>query len=619
MTILSNRYEILEKIGEGGMAVVYRGRDHRLNRPVAIKVLHSHYARDPQFLARFQHEAEAAAILNHPNIVRVYDVGQDGGTHYIVMEYVDGENLKALIHREAPMEIARAITIAEEVARGLAAAHQVGLVHRDIKPQNILISRGEQRVQITDFGIARSHLSPSWTQTGITMGTADYISPEQAQGQKATPQSDLYALGVTLYEMLTGQLPFTGDNPVTIALHHVNTPPPAPRSINPHIPVGLEALLLRVLAKNPSERPASAEEMVQLLRTYQASAVQPTRLAMPAPRSTPPLPAAPQVQQPQVQPPPPQIPDSLPHASVDALPTPPRTATALKAPQYHGVGCGGFIIGAMILAGILLIILAFTSGMLDPLLTGYASLQPPPAPGVASTWTPAERAANPTPTPTETPTETPEPLIVPNVVGKGEEEAKRVLEKAGFVPVRGGQRKDARITTVGSVAAQDPPAGSEAPKGATITYILSLGPERVIIELPDWTNQRLDSARRDAEKRGLHVETREEASKSVSEGFIIRQEPVAGMKVEEGDTVLLIVSVGDRVWLPDLRHKSEEEAKRILEQTDGVYWSWSDYQGPEKIPDFDHLAPGTVVSSEPPGAQWVRRGTGVTLGVRRPG
>ena len=186
--ILNNRYELEQKIGEGGMARVYRGRDMRLNRAVAIKVLHSHYAVDAGFLQRFHHEAQAAANLRHPNIVDVYDVGQDGDVHYIVMEYVAGSDLKSLILRNGPLPVEQAVAIGEAVASGLEAAHRVGMIHRDIKPQNIIV--GEQgNVKITDFGIAKSRMSTAMTETGVTFGTADYISPEQARGQPATPRS----------------------------------------------------------------------------------------------------------------------------------------------------------------------------------------------------------------------------------------------------------------------------------------------------------------------------------------------------------------------------------------------------------------------------------------------
>ncbi|MEP7189894.1 MAG: protein kinase, partial [Roseiflexaceae bacterium] len=248
--ILNDRYELEQKIGEGGMARVYRGRDLRLNRQVAIKVLHSHFASDANFLQRFHHEAQAAANLRHPNIVDVYDVGQDADMHYIVMEYVAGSDLKALLMRSGALPIEQAVYVGECVANGLEAAHRIGMVHRDIKPQNIIV--GEQgQVKITDFGIAKSSLSTALTETGVTFGTADYISPEQARGQTATPRSDLYSLGVTLYETLTNRLPFSGDSSIAVAMQHVSADPPPPRMYNPRIPPQLESLVLRALSKDP--------------------------------------------------------------------------------------------------------------------------------------------------------------------------------------------------------------------------------------------------------------------------------------------------------------------------------------------------------------------------------
>ncbi|MGB9633149.1 MAG: protein kinase domain-containing protein, partial [Chloroflexaceae bacterium] len=256
-TILDGRYALERLIGEGGMARVYAGRDLRLNRRVAIKIPHSHYLTDPDFLSRFRHEAQAAAMLTHPNIVDVYDVGQDGDVHYLVMEYVEGTNLKAIITREAPLPIARAVDLAVQVALGLHAAHRAGLIHRDIKPQNIIVTP-DGRAHISDFGVAKSPLSTALTETGVAFGTVDYLSPEQAQGRPATPLSDVYALGVVLYEMLTGRLPFTGDSALAVAMKHVTEPPVPLRQLVPAIPPGLEALVLQALAKDPAQRPASA-------------------------------------------------------------------------------------------------------------------------------------------------------------------------------------------------------------------------------------------------------------------------------------------------------------------------------------------------------------------------
>jgi eukaryotic-like serine/threonine-protein kinase len=286
--ILNNRYELERKIGEGGMARVYIGRDMRLNRPVAIKIPHQQHTLDADFLNRFFHEAQAAAILQHPNIVDVYDVGQDGDIHYIVMEYVEGIDLKRLINREAPLPINQALHIGAQVARGLQAAHQAGMVHRDVKPQNIIVAP-DNNVVITDFGIAKSARSTALTETGVVFGTADYISPEQAQGRTATASSDIYSVGVTLYEMLTGKLPFTGDTALAIAMKHVSDQPVPPRQINRAIPPQLEAIVLRCLASPATtERNRTGSHTDQLRSGLSASNGRQRRSADPTPTITSP-------------------------------------------------------------------------------------------------------------------------------------------------------------------------------------------------------------------------------------------------------------------------------------------------------------------------------------------
>ena len=274
--VLNNRYELEQPIGQGGMASVYRARDLRLGRVVAVKVLHPRYADDQEFVQRFDHEAMSAARLSaHPNIVDVFDVGEDGNVHYIVMELIEGEDLKWLIEREAPMQINRALPLVEQVADGLEYAHQQGFVHRDIKPQNVLIDRNN-RAHITDFGIAKSRMSTAVTQVGMTFGTADYIAPEQVQGVEAEPQSDVYSLGVVVYEMMTGRLPFVADTPMAVAIQHIQQQPPPPRQFNPAITPQLEAVILNALSKDPRQRPPSARLFAMALRDVRLGRAQPT-------------------------------------------------------------------------------------------------------------------------------------------------------------------------------------------------------------------------------------------------------------------------------------------------------------------------------------------------------
>jgi eukaryotic-like serine/threonine-protein kinase len=258
--VLLDRYEVGRLLGAGGMAEVFEGRDRLLARRVAIKVLQAQFARDPSFLIRFKREAQAAASLSHPNIVGVYDTGTEDGTHFIVMEFVDGRTLKEVIRAEGPLYPERAAEICADVCSALAAAHARGLIHRDIKPGNVMLTP-EGKVKVMDFGIARATTSETITQTAAVVGTAQYISPEQAQGQAVDYRSDLYSLGCCLYEMLTGTVPFTGATPVAIAYRHVREDPTPPRMLNGDVPAPLEAICLKAMAKNPDNRYQTATEL----------------------------------------------------------------------------------------------------------------------------------------------------------------------------------------------------------------------------------------------------------------------------------------------------------------------------------------------------------------------
>jgi serine/threonine protein kinase len=258
--VLLDRYEVGRLLGAGGMAEVFEGRDRLLARRVAIKVLQAQFARDPSFLIRFKREAQAAASLSHPNIVGVYDTGTEDGTHFIVMEYVEGRTLKDVIRAEGPLYPERAAEVCADVCSALIAAHARGLIHRDIKPGNVMLTP-EGKVKVMDFGIARATTSETITQTAAVVGTAQYISPEQAQGQTVDYRSDLYSVGCCLYEMLTGTVPFTGATPVAIAYRHVREDPTPPRMLNPDVPAPLEAITLKAMAKLPDNRYQTAAEL----------------------------------------------------------------------------------------------------------------------------------------------------------------------------------------------------------------------------------------------------------------------------------------------------------------------------------------------------------------------
>ena len=262
LTTLSGRYEMIERIGGGGMALVYKAKDTLLNRYVAIKILRQQYVNDDEFLQRFRREAQSAASLSHPNIVSVYDVGQDGDHHFIVMELIEGSNLNEMIKARAPMQSETVVHISTQICDALDHAHTFGIIHRDIKPHNILIGKNG-RVKVTDFGIARAITSSTITQTGSVVGSVHYFSPEHAKGGMAGEKSDLYSLGIVMYQMVTAKLPFVGESPISVALKHLQEPVEDPRVINPMIPQSLENIILRALRKKSNERYSTAREMLK--------------------------------------------------------------------------------------------------------------------------------------------------------------------------------------------------------------------------------------------------------------------------------------------------------------------------------------------------------------------
>jgi len=271
--VMGERYQLQESIGRGGMSTIYRGRDLRMDRVVAIKVLREVYSTDAKFVARFQQEAKAASALQHPNIVQVYDYGQTDGNYYIVMELIEGTDLRRYLRGRGVLDVDRSVIIAHDVALGLGAAHRRGIVHRDVKPQNILVGR-DGSIKLTDFGIASVYKdinAERLTTTGMTLGTVQYYAPEQAQGEIVSPAADVYSLGIVMYEMLTGRTPFDGDNPVAVAMQHIQDPPMPPRQLNPNIPPALEEIILRCLEKVPEMRFRDGSQLARALETLAAN------------------------------------------------------------------------------------------------------------------------------------------------------------------------------------------------------------------------------------------------------------------------------------------------------------------------------------------------------------
>ncbi|MEM5816351.1 MAG: Stk1 family PASTA domain-containing Ser/Thr kinase [Desulfitobacterium hafniense] len=267
--ILSNRYEIIEKIGSGGMAIVYKAKDLLLNRIVAIKILHEQFTADEEFVRRFRREAQSAASLSHANIVSIYDVGKDGETEYIVMEHIEGQNLKDIIRNYAPLSTEQTLELGIQIAEAIRHAHEHHIIHRDIKPHNILVTE-DGRIKVTDFGIARAVSAATMTHTGDIVGSVHYLSPEQARGIQTNEQSDLYSLGIILYELLTGKVPYDGETPISIALKHLQELAVPPSKLNARVSPALENLVMRAIAKSPDQRYATAKDLLQDLRKVQA-------------------------------------------------------------------------------------------------------------------------------------------------------------------------------------------------------------------------------------------------------------------------------------------------------------------------------------------------------------
>jgi serine/threonine-protein kinase len=616
--VLDGRYELDRKIGEGGMARIYAGRDLRLNRRVAIKIPHSHFSGDADFIERFRHEAQAAAMLSHPNIVDVFDVGKDGDINYIVMEYVEGTDLKTLINREAPLAVARAVAIAEQIARGLHAAHRAGMVHRDIKPQNVIITADGQ-ARVTDFGVSKSHMSTALTETGVSFGTVDYLSPEQAQGRPATAQSDVYALGVTLFEMLTGRLPFTGDSAVAVAMKHVTEPPPSPRALNPAIPVGLEALILRALAKDPAQRPRGADDFARLLAGYEQSAAQATMVnqSLPPPRQQP----QPQVRvqqgaaplpQPGLQPRPQPRPQQTGTGRVNI--PPPRTAPA-RAPRQEGIGCGVFLVGMLVMAGVLGLVFFLSTGALNGFFAGLSGGGPGNS-GGGSVTQPTETVEPGTPTPTPE-----QGVAVPDLTGFTDVAADQSLRQLQLIPVR--QERNDPVVEISRVISQEVAPGITLLPGQPVTYTVSLGPR--LVEIPGVIRQPASIAQQRLGALGLPVEIREEPSREIDAGFVVRQQPSAGLQVAEGSVVVLTVSLGDVVRFPEVIGLDLAEAEQIIARTDGLSLNFVDEQGPDRLPGYEGFRDNQVVSAQivnGPGilnGEYVPRGSEIVLGVKRPG
>jgi hypothetical protein len=463
--VLLDRYEVGRLLGVGGMAEVFEGHDRLLARRVAVKVPLPQYAYDPGFLQRFRREAQAAASLSHPGIVAVYDTGAQDGTHFIVMEYVEGRTLKDVLLTEGPLYPQRAAQIAADVCSALAAAHASGLIHRDVKPGNVMLTP-EGRAKLMDLGIARAAEGEPVTQTAAMLGTAQYLSPEQAQGQPVDYRSDLYSLGCCLYEMLTGTVPFRGATPVAIAYRHVRENPAPPRLLNPDVPADLEAVCLKAMAKQPGDRYQTAEEMRQDLERVRAgqrvlagAAGAPPATAMAA-TVLPPL--------------------ADPTVALGGTVVPGRAARhAEPAPRsWRWLAWVLVPLGVVAMTALIALVVSKVVGQTPESPAALPTLPTATtSPRVETTELVTTTSELPTttkpPTTTAPPTTTTQPQVVrvPNVVGRRAGPARGILEAAGL-KVREETVPVADQGQVGRVILQSPQGGAEVPRDTEVTIVV---------------------------------------------------------------------------------------------------------------------------------------------------
>jgi eukaryotic-like serine/threonine-protein kinase len=527
--IISERYEIIDKVGSGGMADVYKAKDLRLNRFVAIKVLKPEYSSDKSFVNKFRGEAQSAAGLSHPNIVNVYDVGDDGSLHFIVMELVEGITLKRFIERKGKLEIKEAVGIGIQIAQGMEAAHDNHIIHRDIKPQNIIISR-DGKVKVTDFGIAKA--TNSNTITSNAMGSVHYLSPEQARGGYSDEKSDIYSLGVTLYEMLSGKVPFAGDNTVSVALLHIQGEAMPLRELDPEIPVSIDKIVQKCMQKRPERRYHSASELIADLKKAitnpDGDFVQiPAFVASDSPTIN--------------------ISDDLSKIKsgtyIDEDMRSTKNLGVSKANDEDDEDLDTvdskvekvFFIGTIVAAVVLAVVIFIAVGWL--LLHG----------GNGKNNDDGETSVTPivsvTPTP---PYENPdgEDYTVPNVVGYTKDDAVSIINTAAgddvFIKFLDDQYSD--TVEAGKVMKQFPEAGEPSKTGSTIMLTLSKGKQS--IEVPNIAGLTEAKAKTKLAEYNLDMDPQYKDSDTIEKGHVISTDPVIGTSVKSGDTITVIISNG---------------------------------------------------------------------------
>jgi eukaryotic-like serine/threonine-protein kinase len=622
-TLFDGRYRIARKLGSGGMANVYLAQDEELGRRVAIKILDDRHARDEQFIERFRREAQHAAGLSHPNIVSIYDRGEAEGTYYIAMEYVEGRTLKELLVARGPSPLGIAIDYTRQILSALRFAHRNGIVHRDIKPHNVIVD-GEGRVKVMDFGIARAGAASQMTEAGSIIGTAQYLSPEQARGAPVDGTSDLYSTGIVLYELLTGTVPFSGDTPVEIAMKHLSQVPDPPSTHRPEVPRDLDYVALRALAKDPSDRYHSAEEMDSDLErigrgigvsaeTAEAATTVLARTDVGEAATT--------------------IRPAAATATTGRVYTPGRYYEYDEPPRRRSVWPW--------LLGILLLALALVGGFFawQEIQSQLSAAKPVTVPELvglqernavreirdAGLKELVERTPNADVPVGQVFEQDPQPgdrtergnfvtivvstgprkLDVPNVVGRSRDEAVSALTGEGLKP---NVVEVNSLQPVGTVLATAPKAGTEVIEGTTVRVNVSKGPKPVGV--PNVVGSPFESAESQLRGLGFAVAS-EDVESDEPAGVVVGQDPAGGTQAAKGSVVTLQVSSGPPTsQIPDVTSQNETDATGQLRA------SGFQVQVVEEIVDSPDLD-GRVLSQDPEGGTEAQAGTTVVIVVGR--
>ncbi|BDH55096.1 Stk1 family PASTA domain-containing Ser/Thr kinase [Tsukamurella sp. PLM1] len=609
---INDRYDLGETLGFGGMSEVHLARDTRLSRDVAIKILRADLARDPSFYERFRREAQNAASLNHPTIVQVYDTGEaqtsGGPLPYIVMEYVDGETLRDVLRRDGTIAPQAAMTWMADVCAALDFSHRNGIVHRDMKPANVMLTRAGE-IKVMDFGIARAMSDPSagMTQTAAVIGTAQYLSPEQARGDSVDARSDVYAAGCVLFELLTGQPPFTGDSPVSVAYQHVREDPPTPSSLLDTVPPELDSITLKALSKNPANRYQTAGEMRQdLIRVLagrkpeapmvltdderDALLTEPARprrreaAKAAAPAAAAADTAAAGTGAPSDEDPPTEVVDS-------SAPAPTRrrhTAPPKRGGRSRLVVLLSLAVIALVLVGGSTWYFLSSQGSGEKLATVTSQIGKPATEAqvalqklrfnveiqrVPDNAVPAEHVISTMPGPDAQAAEGstvilqvstgPKIVAVPDVANRPEAEARDILTKAGFTVSKDPKREPSATVKAGTVISTNPAIGANTPQTTPIVLTVSSGKEQV--RVPDVTNTQVSQAEANLKGLGFDVQIAR-VDNPAAAGTVVGQNPTGGSNADKGSTVTLQVSRAKPITMPNVINQDQNAARAALIQ-----------------------------------------------------